>query len=168
MLSKDLQCRKTTSVGRLFDAAAALTGFGGEVSFEAQAAIWLEHLARSSLAQKAYPFIYDARAQYLDWREAISELMQDRLKGASQQDIAGAFHLGLARAMTAAAISLCEQHQLSTVAISGGVMQNMLLINLFSAELAASAPHIKLLTNSLVPANDGGISLGQAALACFQ
>ncbi|MEZ4543617.1 MAG: hypothetical protein R3C24_06910 [Cyanobacteriota/Melainabacteria group bacterium] len=167
MLTKDLQCLKTTSVGRLFDAAAALTGFAGEVSFEAQAAIWLEHLARSSLAQKAYPFIYDAGAQYLDWREALSELMQDRLNGASQQDIAGAFHLGLARGMTAAAISLCEQHQLSTVAISGGVMQNMLLINLFSAELAASAPHLKLLTNSLVPANDGGISLGQAALACF-
>lgn len=168
MLSKDLQCRKTTSVGRLFDAASALTGFAGEVSFEAQAAIWLEHLARSSLAQKAYPFIYDAGAQYLDWREALNELMQDRLNGASQQDIAGAFHLGLARAMTAAAISLCEQHQLSTVAISGGVMQNMLLVNLFSAELAVSAPHIKLLANSLVPANDGGISLGQAALACFQ
>ncbi|MBI1271167.1 carbamoyltransferase HypF [bacterium] len=168
MLSKDLQCRKTTSVGRLFDAAAALTGFVGEVSFEAQAAIWLEHLARSSLAQKAYPFIYDARALCLDWREALSELMQDRLKGASQQDIAGAFHLGLARGMTAAAISLCEQHQLATVAIAGGVMQNMLLVNLFGAELAASAPHIKLLANSRVPANDGGISLGQAALACFQ
>jgi len=167
MLTKDLQCLKTTSVGRLFDAAAALTGFAGEVSFEAQAAIWLEHLARSSLAQKAYPFIYDAGAQYLDWREALNELMQDRLKGASKQDIAGAFHMGLARGMTAAAVSLCEQHQLSTVAISGGVMQNMLLINLFSAELAASAPHLKLLTNSIVPANDGGISLGQAALACF-
>ena len=168
MLSKDLQCRKTTSVGRLFDAAAALTGFTGEVSFEAQAAIWLEHLARSSLAQKAYPFIYDEGEQYLDWREALNELMQDRFNGASQQDIAGAFHLGLARGMTAAAVSLCEQHQLATVAISGGVMQNMLLVNLFSAELAASAPHIKLLTNSLVPANDGGISLGQAVLACFQ
>ncbi|MGD9679950.1 MAG: carbamoyltransferase HypF [Candidatus Obscuribacterales bacterium] len=167
MLEKDFQCRQTTSVGRLFDAAAALTGFHRQVSFEAQAAIWLEHRARNAHTSRAYSFAYDAIDHTLDWREALTELIADRIAGKPMEEIARAFHLGLARGMADAARTLCEEHGLAAVAISGGVMQNMLLIDLFASELRALAPELELLLNSKVPANDGGISLGQAAMACF-
>lgn len=167
MLEKDLQCRPTTSAGRLFDAAAALTGFKREVTFEAQAAVWLEHQARSAACSRAYPFRYDAEQHILDWREALSELIAERTAGKPREEIARAFHLGLARGMAVAATTLCEEQGLSAVAISGGVMQNMLLIDLFASELRTLAPELELLFNARVPANDGGISLGQAAMACF-
>ncbi|MCA9800846.1 MAG: carbamoyltransferase HypF [Cyanobacteria bacterium HKST-UBA02] len=167
MLDKDFQCRQTTSAGRLFDAAAALTGFHQEVSFEAQAAIWLEHRARASRTSRAYSFEYDAVDRTLDWRDALTELIADRIAGKPREEIARAFHLGLARGMANAAKTLCEEQGLSAVAISGGVMQNMLLLDLFASELRVLKPELELLCNSMVPANDGGISLGQAAMACF-
>ncbi|HVS16558.1 MAG TPA: Sua5/YciO/YrdC/YwlC family protein, partial [Thermoanaerobaculia bacterium] len=154
----------TTSTGRLFDTAAALLGFVRPVSFEGQAAIWLEHQARAARATGtlAMPFA-DAR---LDWRPALRELIERRARGDHPAELARAFHRGLADGLVAALATLAEETGTRTVALSGGVLQNRLLLEL----LASAAPDagLELWTNRLVPANDGGVSLGQAALVRCQ
>jgi hydrogenase maturation protein HypF len=151
----------TTSAGRLFDTVAALTGFTREVSYEGQAACWLEHLARSSRSEAAYAMPFDGRE--LDWRPALRAVMADRRDGVDPADIARAFHRGLAWSTARAVETLAERYRARTVVLSGGVFQNLLLVTELVAALADSG--LRLLANAAVPANDGGISLGQAALA---
>lgn len=153
----------TTSAGRLFDTAAALLGFTREMSFEGQAAIWLEQSARESAGTDAYDFPFDGTE--LDFRPLLQSMVRDRLRGRNGSDISRAFHAGVARGLADAIVSLCERHTLYTVVASGGVFQNELLLTDLSTLLAAR--RLALWTNHVVPPNDGGISLGQAALASF-
>lgn len=165
LIERQVQCWPTTSAGRLFDAAAALAGFCTEISFEAQAAIWLEHKARLSSTSRAYPFSFDSTNRTLQWREALEQIIEDRRQNVPQPDIARAFHNGLAAGITQVALELSERHETNIVALTGGVLQNMLLVELLKDMLEAAK--LQALFNQKVPANDGGISLGQAALACF-
>jgi hydrogenase maturation protein HypF len=165
LVERQVQCWPTTSAGRLFDAAAALAGFRTEISFEAQAAIWLEHKARLSRTNRAYPFGFDGTNRTLQWHEALEQIIEDRRQNIPVEDIAGAFHNGLAAGITQVALELRERHETNIVALSGGVLQNMLLVGLLKDRLEAAK--LQVLFNQKVPANDGGISLGQAALACF-
>lgn len=165
MLKQDVRCFKTSSVGRLFDAASALIGFSKPVSFEAQAAIWLEHLARRSSIRDCYEFRFDSNAMELNWQNALLSIVEDRRGGRSKEDMARAFHNGLAKGIAQSCFKLREKYSFSKVVISGGVFQNMLLTNLLAFELESSG--IELLANHKVPANDGGISIGQSALACW-
>jgi hydrogenase maturation protein HypF len=87
-----------------------------------------------------------------------------RAKGAGCAGLARAFHRELARGVAEVIDSLCETHTVATVVLSGGVMQNELFLADLTAALSARAP-IRVWTNREVPPNDGGISLGQAALA---
>jgi hydrogenase maturation protein HypF len=153
----------TTSMGRLFDAAAALLGFTRPVTYEGQAAIWLESLARNSRCRDTYAFPYAGGE--LDFRPLLHAVAADRAAGRDRADIARAFHAGVARGLHDAALALCDAHDLDTVVVSGGVFQNDLLLG----ELAQLLRNAKLTlwTNHAVPPNDGGISLGQAALAAF-
>ena len=154
---------RATSTGRLFDAAAALLGFTREVTFEGQAAIWLEQLARESSGAGPYEFPFAGTE--LDFRPLLRSVVVDRLRGRDERDIARAFHAGLARGFRDAVGSLCESNGLDTVVASGGVFQNELLLGELSSMLEAQG--LRLWTNHAVPPNDGGISLGQAALASF-
>lgn len=147
---------QTTSAGRLFDAVAALLGFHGAQTFEGQAAMWLETQAREVKSAEPLPFGWDSGQ--LDWRAALTALVP----GARHiPQAALGFHVGLADALAQAVSDLCALHGLKTVALSGGVWQNQLLLTLFRARL----PRLRVLLNRAVPANDGGISLGQAAVA---
>ncbi|HVX12227.1 MAG TPA: carbamoyltransferase HypF [Pirellulales bacterium] len=158
MATKNVRCHVSTSMGRLFDAVAALVGFTRETSFEGQAAGWLEHQARQVAPQPPYPF------PVFDWRPLMRSILADRLAGRDPREVAAAFHAALAAATAEQAELLCRQHTTRLVVFSGGVFTNELLWQLISERLAA-APQIRPLTNSLVPVNDGGISLGQAAIA---
>lgn len=91
-------------------------------------------------------------------------MLDDRLRGRDGREIAYAFHAAVAGGVVAEVRRLCHEERLSTVALSGGVFQNELLLRLMCEQLAAS-PAIRVLTNHQVPAGDGGISLGQIALA---
>jgi hydrogenase maturation protein HypF len=153
---------RTTSVGRLFDAAAALVGFTGPVSFEGQAAIWLEQLAGGVPDAAPYPFPFDGRE--LDFRPLLAAVVQDRVRGRDPAEIARAFHAGVANGVAGALGRLATAHDWECVAVSGGVFQNQLLLAELASLLAAES--VTLWSNSAVPPNDGGISLGQAALAC--
>jgi hydrogenase maturation protein HypF len=154
----------TTSVGRLFDTAAALLGFMREISFEGQAAIWLENLAASAGNTDAYPFPFlDGE---LDFRPLLAAIIRDRLRGRERSEIARAFQRSIAQGICKAAGDLCETHRTRIVVLSGGVFQNELLLRDVQA-LIAGGP-LEIWTNHTVPANDGGISLGQAALAALR
>ena len=152
----------TTSIGRLFDAAAALLGFTREVTFEGQAAMWVEHLARTVTFAEPYPF--PLKDGELDFLPLLQALAQDRHLGRDPAACARAFQLGVAKGLCDALTVLCQTHATDTVVLSGGVFQNELLLH----DVKSLIPErLNVWTNCSVPPNDGGISLGQAALAAF-
>ncbi|HEX3352318.1 MAG TPA: carbamoyltransferase HypF [Terriglobales bacterium] len=153
----------TTSMGRLFDTAAALLGFTREVTFEGQAAMWLEQLARSGSSTAPYPF--PLIGDELDFRPLFGAMIDDRIRGRDVKEIARSFQLGIAQGLHQALNAISETHRLDTVVLSGGVFQNELLLADLKS-LVKLGP-LQLWTNHAVPPNDGGISLGQAALAAF-
>jgi hydrogenase maturation protein HypF len=163
LVRKGVRTFTTTSVGRLFDAAAALLGFTREATFEGQAAMWVEHIARPIAFAEPYPFPFVD--QELDFRPLLCSLAWDRVRGRDPAVCARAFQRGLAQGLCDAVSILCERSGLDTVVLSGGVFQNELLLRDIRAFLAAR--RLDIWTNCSVPPNDGGISLGQAALASF-
>ena len=163
LVRKNIRSFTTTSVGRLFDTAAALLGFVRPISFEGQAAIWLEQLARSSVTTDSYLFPF--AGDELDFRPLLDAVIYDRSRGRDPAEIARAFQRGISCGLRDAALAMCEAHSVDTIVLSGGVFQNELLLEDFRA-LMAAVP-LRIWTNHTVPPNDGGISLGQAALAAF-
>ena len=162
LVRKNVRTFPTTSVGRLFDTAAALLGFMRPISYEGQAAIWLEQLARSAPPLDPYPFPFVGAE--MDFRPLLAALVEDRLRGRNPADIARAFQRGVSQGLRDATLSVCRAHGIDTIVLSGGVFQNELLLEDFQSQVASP---INIWTNHVVPANDGGISLGQAALAAF-
>jgi hydrogenase maturation protein HypF len=162
LVRKNVRTFATTSVGRLFDTVAALLGFTREVTFEGQAAIWLEQLARSSPVTEPYPFPFVGGE--LDFRPLLLAVAQDRVRGRDLRDIARSFQRGVADGLRDALIITARAHGLDTVVFSGGVFQNELLLQDLKSLASGS---LQVWTNHAVPPNDGGISLGQAALAAF-
>lgn len=161
LIQKNIRTFTSSSIGRLFDAAAALVGFTREISFEGQAAMWLEQLARAASACEPYPF--PVEEDTLDFRPLLQAVAEDRVRQRDPREIANAFHRGVARGAWTAARALCEANSIDLVVLSGGVFQNELLLEEIKS-LSTNQP-IQIWTNSAVPPNDGGISLGQAALA---
>ncbi|MFW1676467.1 carbamoyltransferase HypF [Pontibacter sp. JAM-7] len=167
MIAKDLNCPMTTSAGRLFDAVAAALGCHAEqISYEGQAAIELETLAQSGdPAVKPYPFVIigheidPARC----WQALINDLNLQRV---SKADMALAFHKGFAKVLVEMVCQLHRQHSFTTVALSGGVMQNTILLQLLQTDLAAA--NFRVLCHQQLPANDAGLSFGQALIAASQ
>jgi len=156
LVQKRVRTFETTSVGRLFDTVAALLGFTREISFEGQAAMWLEHLAQSGDAVAAYDF--PLQGGELDFRPLLAAIIADRLSGRDAREMAKAFH----RAVTDGVVQACGALGAQRVVLSGGVFQNALLLEMIGASLGS-----RLWINHKVPPNDGGISLGQAAIAAF-
>lgn len=144
----------TTSMGRLFDTVAALLGFTREITFEAQAAMWLEYLARRSSPVRPYPLPFSYGE--LDYVPLLACVVRDRLAGRDVCEIARAFHGAVAHGVVEAARAFDEER----VVISGGVFQNAVLTNDLYDALGE-----RLWGNRIVPPNDGGICLGQAAIA---
>ena len=163
MVSNNLRTFATTSVGRLFDTAAALLGFTREVTFEGQAAIWVEQLARAAPMTEAYPFPFiDGE---LDFRPLLKAVALERSRCRNVPELARSFQRGIANGLRDAVNVICNCHNLDTVVLSGGVFQNELLLE--DLKSLFSGRSLQLWTNHSVPPNDGGISLGQASLAAF-
>jgi hydrogenase maturation protein HypF len=163
LVQKGFRSFPTTSMGRLFDTAAALLGFTRESTFEGQAAMWLEHLARGAYTEARYPFPFDGNQ--LDFRPLLGAILEDRLGGRPIARIARAFQRAIAQGLCDAAIALCASNKLDTVVLSGGVFQNNLLLEDIRDILTGE--FLQVWINHAVPPNDGGISLGQAALAAM-
>jgi hydrogenase maturation protein HypF len=164
LIDRAVRTFSTTSMGRLFDAAAALLGFIRETTFEGQAAIWLEQLAKGASTTDAYQFPFTGYE--LDFRPLLESVVYDRTRGRSTREIARAFQRGIAHGVYTAIRRVCEEYGIRTVVLSGGVFQNELLLEDLKPLLEQE--HLQVWTNHAVPPNDGGISLGQAALAVFE
>ena len=146
------------------DAVAALTGFTHPITFEGQAAMWLENLARQSDFTDIEPYPFPFAGGELDFRPLLTAICRDRFRGREPAAIARAFHRSLAAGLAYAVKRLCRALAVDTVVLSGGVFQNELLLE----DLRDLLPgNLQILTNHSVPPNDGGVCLGQAALAAF-
>jgi hydrogenase maturation protein HypF len=154
----------TTSAGRLFDAIAALCGVRTSVTYEGQAAIELESTV-DCCERGEYPiFLRNCEdALELDPREAVATVTRERAQGVPVGVVAARFHKGLARATALACEHIASGHGLGTVVLSGGVFQNRVLLELTVAELERLG--LCALVPARLPAGDGGISYGQAAVA---
>lgn len=163
LVHKNVRTFPTTSVGRLFDAVAALLGFTRDITFEGQAAMWVEYIARRTSDTGCFPFPFSDGE--LDFRPLLCAVVTERMKGRDVDEVARAFQRGIARGVADAVRELTSRHLVDTVVLSGGVFQNELLLEDLKDELGDT--RLQLWANQAVPANDGGISLGQAALAAL-
>ncbi len=167
MIEKGLNCPVTSSAGRLFDAVAAALGCRAEmISYEGQAAIELETLARQGdPATPAYRFaIVDDQIDPAPmWRQLLTDLKAGQRKPA---DMARAFHKGFADVVVKQTCELQTVHGFTIVALSGGVLQNGLLFSALDRQLHEQG--LNVLTHQQLPANDGCIAFGQALIAAAQ
>ncbi|HET9718536.1 MAG TPA: carbamoyltransferase HypF [Solirubrobacteraceae bacterium] len=164
-------CPVTSSIGRLFDAVAALAGLRSEVSYEGQAAVELEAAARLV----AEPGRYRVAGRYpvavgkveglleIDPREMIRQVAADAERDVPPQIIAGRFHAWLAGAAIGAAVRAASEHDVEVAVLSGGVFQNRILFEAVATGLGQAG--LRVLSPERLPMNDGGISFGQAAVA---
>jgi hydrogenase maturation protein HypF len=151
----------TSSMGRLFDAVAALCGVRTITTYEGQAAIELEAIAdRSQYGRYELPITADGR---LDARPTILDVLTDLHKGTPAAVVSARFHRSIAAATASACADAAATCGTEIVALSGGVFQNRLLLEDTAARLRGVG--LRVLTPTLLPANDGGISYGQAAIA---
>jgi hydrogenase maturation protein HypF len=163
MARRGLNSPLTSSAGRLFDAAAALLGVRDAINYEGQAAIELEQRADRAEHRGYEAEVTSGDVVSVRGADLIGAVADDLAAGVDPAVIAGRFHNGVAAATVTACRLLGERHGLQTVALSGGVFQNVLLTTRITAQLATAG--FTVLTHSRVPCNDGGISLGQAAVA---
>jgi hydrogenase maturation protein HypF len=159
-LERSINSPLTSSMGRLFDAAAALAGVRQKVNYEAQAAIEFESLVDQT-EKGGYPFELDKSK--VDLRSAFEPLIADVLTGISVNLIAARFHNGLAQLVSTACLKLGKETGINEVALSGGVWQNITLLGRTLSLLQKQGFQVYL--HRKVPANDGGLSLGQAVIA---
>ncbi|HLQ56999.1 MAG TPA: carbamoyltransferase HypF [Streptosporangiaceae bacterium] len=188
MARRGLNSPVTSSAGRLFDAAAAILGVRDLINYEGQAAIELEQLAdpaergayqagieQAGTGQAGIEQAGTGQAGRwqdgtgLDWplrlsgADLIRAVTEDLLAGTDAGVISARFHNGIATVIEAACLLLGERHGLPTVALSGGVFQNLLLLHRTVNGLEDRG--FRVLVHSWVPCNDGGISFGQAVVA---
>ena len=166
-LDRGLACTPTTSMGRLFDGVAALLGGPASITFEAEAALWLESQAATHPAGDATRLDFAVTTQatspaVVDWRPLIAAVVAAVLAGKSPAGIAAGFHDAVVRLIAAIRSRLVARPG-GPVGLTGGVFQNARLVELAATQLRAAG--CEPLLHHAVPPNDGGLALGQAVLA---
>ncbi len=171
MIERGINSPRTSSMGRLFDAAAAILGICGKATYEGEPAIELEAAAWCALDGK--PVRLDGNhtgvftsaddSPTLDPQPLIEALLNGIEAGAPADRLALGFHIAITHATTHVACEICEREGLDTVALSGGVFMNRLLLQLLTHELKDAG--LAVLVPHAVPVNDGCIAYGQAAIA---
>jgi hydrogenase maturation protein HypF len=154
-----------SSMGRLFDSVASLLGVRHRISYEAQAAIELEILAEAAGSQSAELALPVGSDGVIDHRPLIRALAAEVAAGIPAAVLARAFHQAVAAAVTDAAVLVARRTGVRSVGLTGGVFQNVLLTELCRTGLEGRG--LEVLTHHLVPPNDGGLALGQAAIAAL-
>jgi hydrogenase maturation protein HypF len=164
---RDAGVPRTTSAGRLFDAVAALAGIRSRITYEGQAAIELEALA--STAPRAVPPAYPVEIRVapdgtsvLDPAPLVAAVAADVARGVQPATIAATFHESFGVSAAELAVRLAAAHGLGTVALSGGVFQNVRLTRVMTRVLEEAG--LCVLRHRDIPPNDGGIAIGQAAI----
>jgi hydrogenase maturation protein HypF len=168
MLARRFRTPLTSSAGRLFDAVASIAGVADRVSYEGQAAIQLEWLASRSAPDNAYPVIIETLQEkgvkfVVDTRPLIAAVAQDARCAVDATIIARRFHSWFVEIIVQVCTRLRATTGIATVVLSGGVFLNTLLTTEVSARLRGDG--FRVCRHRLVPPNDGGLSLGQLAIA---
>ncbi|HWZ01533.1 MAG TPA: carbamoyltransferase HypF [Edaphobacter sp.] len=163
MIARRVQTVQTSSCGRLFDAVAAILGMGSEVTFEGQAAIALEMVAHPGVTGRYEFDLQQGEPLVVDLRQSIATIVQEIARSRPEGEISARFHNTLSAAIVEVCCRIRKSDGLDRVCLSGGVFQNHLLLGLTVAELRRLGFGVFL--HAMVPANDGGISLGQAVIA---
>ncbi len=162
MIATGTNSPETSSMGRLFDAVASLLGLRDIVNYEGQAAIELEALADRDCTDR-YEFEIEGNGGIIKAEPVIKRSVEDILDGVAPQIVSAKFHLGVAYLIAMVAGRVRDERHLERVVLSGGVFQNMFLLERASRLLKAEG--FEVFTHGRVPTNDGGISLGQAVVA---
>ncbi len=152
----------TSSMGRLFDAAAAIVGVRNQVNYEAQAAIEFEALVDPKESGE-YPF--SLKDGHIDLAPMIRELVMDVQTSLATGKVAAKFHNTIAEVSRQVCLLIRDQQSINQVALSGGVWQNMVLLERTMAKLQHAG--FEVLVHHQVPSNDGGLALGQAVITHF-
>jgi hydrogenase maturation protein HypF len=158
----------TSSMGRLFDAVAAIIGVRGVIQYEAQAAIDLETCASAATdEEKSYPFLVVEQngASIIKVCDLLAAIIKDWRKKTPAAVIAARFHNTIAQMIVELCRDISNKIGIKEVALSGGVFQNRLLSK--KAIALVESAGLKVYTHRQVPCNDGGVSLGQAVIANF-
>jgi hydrogenase maturation protein HypF len=157
----------TSSAGRLFDAVAAILGVRDRINYEGQAAVELEQradpLERGAYSAALEPGGAEGRPFRIAGVDLVRAVVEDLASGTAPEAVAARFHNGVSEAIVRGAEAVREATSLDLVALSGGVFQNLLLLERTVDRLEGEG--FRVLVHSRVPPNDGGISLGQAAVA---
>jgi hydrogenase maturation protein HypF len=163
-IDKRINSPLTSSMGRLFDAVACLIGIRNEVTYEAQAAIEMESLAKPFVAM-ARPYPYALENGIIQVRDMLGAVIADVRAQKSIELIAARFH----KTIASVAVDVCKRARelkgLNEVALSGGVWQNQVLLDLTRNGLRQN--DFLVYFHKQVPTNDGGLSLGQAVIANY-
>jgi hydrogenase maturation protein HypF len=152
----------SSSMGRLFDGVAALLGVRQRIGYEAQAAIELEILAAGATESVAPPWAFDVHDGVLDYVPVVRGLVAGIRSGVDVASLAYWFHAAVANAVAVLAADICTSRGHDTVGLTGGVFQNVLLLDLCRRRLEEHA--LRVLVHGVVPPNDGGLALGQAVI----
>jgi len=164
ILAQRINSPPTSSLGRLFDAVAALLGLRRTVSFEGQAAMELEATARAGALCLAELSLEQAGDSWtLDPDLMIRELVQANIRGATREELAWAFHQSVVASVIGLTVKLRERSGLNRVVLSGGCFQNRILLEGCTRDFNERGFEVYHHTHA--PTNDGGISLGQAVCA---
>lgn len=175
MIERGINSPRTSSMGRLFDAAAAILGICGHATYEGEPAIELEAAAWRALDGKIARFPDDnvgystSGPSWLDGPDVLDQkalfeaLLEGIEAGAPADRLALDFHVAVARSSVRIASDICVRKGIDTVALSGGVFMNRLLLQLLTRELKNAG--FTVLVPHTVPVNDGCIAYGQAAVA---
>jgi hydrogenase maturation protein HypF len=174
MIEKRLNTPLTSSMGRLFDAVAALAGIRDRVTYEGQAAVELERLAEDVPSDRTYPIAFDPPRQgqtaeaplIVDTRPLIRAVSEEVAQGVAGSRVARRFHTTLIELVSIVCNRLRQSTGIDAVVLSGGVFQSALLTREASARLRGEG--FRVYRHRLVPPNDGGLSLGQLAVAAAQ
>jgi hydrogenase maturation protein HypF len=163
MIEKDINSPRTSSLGRFFDGIAAMVGIRSHVVFEGQAAMELEMIADAS-AGDLYEYAWSSEdTLQIDPRPIVTGVVMDIEKGVTPSVVSGKFHATLMAMFTDLCLVIRKETGISQVALSGGCFQNAILLSGLIRNLRDRDFHV--LTHERVPANDGGIALGQAVIA---
>ncbi len=167
MIERNINTYQTSSLGRLFDAVSAILSLRGSVSYEGQAAVELESIIYETDNSDNYCYEFETDDNnIIRTDDIIKKVTQDILKNVDTKLISRRFHLSIAKILTKTAVNIRKDRGINRVVLSGGCFQNNFLLKNLTKMLMQK--NFEVYTHRLVPPNDGGISLGQAAIAGYR
>ncbi|MGD9335802.1 MAG: carbamoyltransferase HypF [Syntrophobacterales bacterium] len=166
MMQRGVNSPLTSSCGRLFDGVTAIAGLKDRIAYEGQAAIELEQCLEPTTEKYQYEYKEDEEKLLLSPTAIFRQVYEDVVSGVAPELISGKFHLTLVEMFAEVSLYLCQLHGLDKVVCSGGVFQNVFLLENLEARLRKSG--LDVYTPQLIPANDACISLGQAVVGAMR